>query len=224
MIKQCRNSLVQFLDFGSIRTMKRLLVALAVLSFAHICSGQLLQNGGFEDATLAPWVGSGDINMSRGGNGAFEGTAFANLSFTGPFAAQSFTFSQAFNLGAATPVTLIFYAQRYDSGGFDDTALTFTARIDGIVLSMTLPPFSGTTVLAGNWLRYEITTPSALSAGSHTLAFDYSRGGTGFGRSPGLALDAVSLAPVPEPSVPLLLVSAGAIAFALRRFARNSAS
>ncbi len=160
---------------------------------------QIIQNGGFEDASLVPWIGSGDINAEVGSGGssgvAKEGAKFARLSFKeGFFTASSLSFSQEVTLPTAGIVSLEFFAQRFDPiTGQDDVPLTFEARIDSTVLSTSLPPFAGDRVQTATWRRYRLTTPTALPAGAHTITFTFTRGDSTFGRAPVLALDAASV-------------------------------
>ncbi|MGI8966232.1 MAG: PEP-CTERM sorting domain-containing protein [Limisphaerales bacterium] len=185
---------------------------------------ELLVNGGLEDPSLIPWVASGDASATSGSVGAQEGVRYVNLTFASAFfSGSSLSFSQSFNLPSAAPLSLKFFAQRYDpTSGQNDVAITFLARIDAVVLTSTIPPFSGSAVSQSGWASYDLTS-SFLSSGPHTLTFDFTRGSSLFGRSPILALDGVSINPVPEPATSVLL-GIGLTVALLARLRRRSLS
>ncbi len=179
----------------AIHTKAAVLCIAAAVLFAATSHAQLLQNGGFEAATLAPWTGSGDIDARTGTENPRAGTKYATLAFQASGSqASSLSFSQQITLPTAGIVSLEFFAQRFDpTTGQDDVPLTFEARIDSTVLSTSLPPFAGDRVQTATWRRYRLTTPTALPAGAHTITFTFTRGDSTFGRAPVLALDAASV-------------------------------
>lgn len=156
---------------------------------------QIVNNAGFEEATLAPWFGNGDINATIASVSAKEGASYAVLSFKDAFfTSSSCTFSQQISLPVPGIVSLEFFAQRFDpASGQNDVAITFEARVDSTVLSSAAPPFSGSRVDASGWQRFRGSTPTIVPAGEHTVTFTFTRGSSAFGRAPSLALDAVSV-------------------------------
>jgi hypothetical protein len=162
-------------------------------SLPRDADAQIIQNGGFEEATLAPWVSSGDANVTTASANAQEGGKYAVLAFKDAFfTASSMSFSQEITLASAGPVILEFFAQRFDPVSGTDHSVTFEARVDATVLTNTLPPFSGSAVQANGWARFRFATPTSLPAGTHTVTFAFTRADSLFGRAPQLAIDAVS--------------------------------
>lgn len=199
---------------------KNHLVALSILAFGstQAARAEILTNGGF-DATLSPWVASGDISAGL--------TSAAIIGFNTGFGSASGTLSQSFTLASGGVFDYAFKAGRSESFcGCDDVALTFSVTVDGIELSSVLPAFDGAgsrSVLALN-LNSKYAGTIALGAGTHEFAFHFSRGGSGFGRSPYFGIDGVSLvqqqvSAVPEPATwaMLLLGFAGVGVLAYRR-------
>jgi hypothetical protein len=196
------------------------LIAFSILTFGTVpaARAEVLTNGGF-DTTLAPWVASGGIGAGL--------TSAAIVGFNTTFGSASGTLSQSFTLASGGMFDYAFKAGRSESFcGCDDVALTFSVTIDGIELSSALPAFDGAgsrSVLALN-LNSNYSGTVALGASTHEFAFHFSRGGSGFGRSPYFGIDGVSLvqqqvSAVPEPSTwaMMLLGFAGVGFIAYRR-------
>jgi hypothetical protein len=174
---------------------------------AHASS--VLLNGGFEGGTLTPWATTGSATAFAGANiNPPDGSGIAVVGIS-----QVGSFFQNFNLADAGMFDYAFLVGRSEGFcGCNDVPLTFTARIDDIILSTALPAFSA----SGSGGHFSIELLSSytgslfLSAGPHVLSFDLSRQETLFGRAPYFAFDGVSLnlletGPVSEVPVPAAL-------------------
>jgi hypothetical protein len=180
---------------------KNYLVALSILTLgsAHAARAEVLTNGGF-DATLSPWVASGNISATL--------NSAAIIGFNTSFGSASGALSQSFTLASGGLFDYSFKAGRSESFcGCNDVALTFSVTIDGIELSSALPAYDAAgsnSPLALN-LNSNYSGNVTLGAGTHEFAFHFSRGESGFGRAPYFGIDGVSLvqqqvSAVPEPS------------------------
>ena len=181
-------------------TFTNYLIAFSILTFGTVpaARAEVLANGGF-DATLSPWVASGDISAGL--------TSAAIIGFNTSFGSASGTLSQSFTLASSGLFDYAFKAGRSESFcGCDDVSLTFSITVDGIELSSVLPAFDGAgsqSVLALN-LNGNYAGTVALGAGTHEFAFHFSRGGSLFGRSPYFGIDGVSLVQQQVGAVPEL--------------------
>lgn len=201
------------------------------LSAASAQAGAIV-NGGFEAGATDPWVTTGAIGLSALGSGkAPEGGRVGLIGFNSVFESPSGAISQTFTTANAG---LFSYA--FDLGRAEvfcvcnDVALTFAARIDGVLLSDALPAFdpSGGGAPVATGLLSHYAGSLMLGAGTHELSFAFARGGSLFGRAPFFLLDAVegtSLAtpPTGTPGVPepatwaIMIVGFGLAGGALRR-------
>ena len=183
----------------------------------------VISNEGFEAGTLGPWLYTGFGNATIGSFNPQEGAQYANLGFQSSFGAESFTFAQDFSWSSTAALSLQFYAQRTDFTGLNDTAVSFEVKVDGTVLSTTVPTFGGSNIQSASWLYYDLTTPGLLAAGMHTLTFTFDRGATAFARGPSLALDNVVVTTaVPEPIAAWLLGTGAALWACSRRRQRHT--
>jgi hypothetical protein len=205
--------------------------AMTMLGSMSAAHATVLANGSFE-ATLSPWVTTGDINTSSIGSGqATDGGSIALISFTKGNASGKL--SQSFTLASSGLFDFAFNAGR--SEGFctcQDVPLTFSVSIDGVVLSSDLPIFYAPDASFPTALKLLSTYAGtvSLAAGSHEFAFNFSRGETLFGRNPYIGIDGVSLIQqqvnaVPEPSTwaMMLLGFAGVGFIAYRRKSKPAA-
>jgi hypothetical protein len=178
-------------------------------------------NGSFE-SSLAPWTTEGAAVASL--QALFtppNGTGGALLSFNTSFGEATGRFSQSFTLTQAGTFDIDFFLGRGESSsGSNDVALTFRTLLDGQLLSDQLPGPVTSVAFFTQFTRY--TASRSLAAGDHILAFEFSRGPSGFGRSPFFVLDAVSVAPVaaggvPEPASWALMIAGFGLAGAAAR-------
>jgi hypothetical protein len=204
--------------------------ALALALSAASAHADAIVNGGFESGLTAPWVTTGGVGLASLGSGlAPEGGSIGLISFNTVFGDASGSISQTFTTANAGLFEYAFDAARSEPFcGCNDVALTFAARIDGVLLSDVLPGFdpagSNGPLATGMFKHYAGSL--MLAAGSHELSFAFSRGGSGFGRAPFFVLDAVqgtSLATPPTGSVPepatwaMMIAGFGLAGGALRR-------
>jgi hypothetical protein len=207
-------------------------VALALALSAASAHADSIVNGGFESGTTAPWVTTGGIGLSALGSGkAPEGSHVGLIDFNSVFEAPSGAISQTFTTANAGLFQYAFDAGRSEPFcGCNDVALTFAARIDGVLLSDALPAFdpAGSNGPLATSLLSHYSGSLMLGAGSHELSFAFSRAGSLFGRAPFFVLDAVqgtSLATpptgtpgVPEPATWAMMIAGfGLAGGALRR-------
>ena len=202
---------------------KFLIVSLAALLSASAAQAGTLLNGGFEDADLSPFAVSSSLYLGRTGffEGVPEGTFIGTVGFLEIGVVG--TVSQVFNLATAGTFGLSFYVGKVEFAcGCNDVPLTFRALIDGTELVNGVPPAVSSVYRATQFVFHDVQTD--LLAGDHTLAFEFSRGATGFGRAPEFGLDGIqstfspAVAGVPEPSAwALLILGFGVIGARLRR-------
>jgi hypothetical protein len=153
----------------------------------------------------------------------------ALITFDAFFTAAETTLSQSFTTASDGQFDYAFKAGRSEATGpFNDVGLTFTARVDGVLLSDLLPAFDGGSGGSAAFTRLlsDYSGSLFLAQGSHQLVFDVTRTGTGFGRGPFFVLDGVSLraqAAPPGPGVPepatwaMMIAGFGLAGAALRR-------
>lgn len=180
--------------------------AMIMLGSMSAANATVLTNGSFE-ATLSPWVTTGDLNTSSIGSGiAPDGGSIALISFTKGTASGKL--SQSFTLSSGGLFDFAFSAGRSEGAcACQDVPLTFSVSIDGVVLSSILPTFDPSNASFPTALKLLSTYAGtvSLAAGSHEFAFNFSRGETIFGRGPYFGIDGVNLvqqqvSAVPEPS------------------------
>jgi len=207
------------------------LVAASLLVAQPAAAASALVNGGFESGT-SPWTVSPNINLSSLGSAVpTEGAHVGLISFDAFFGEGGGTISQSFSTSDAGMFEYAFDLGRGEGAcSCNDVALTFEARIDGVLLSNALPAFdaSGGGSPVSTQLLSHYSGSLMLGAGSHELSFAFWRGATGFGRGPYFLLDGVegrSLATpgptgpgVPEPTTWALMIAGfGLAGAALRR-------
>lgn len=208
--------------------MRQIVIGCAALAGVMLspsgASAQIV-NGNFESGTTAPWVTEGAISSGiqalfaapDGGAGAMFG--FTQDNMVGRF-------SQTFNLAAGGAFDVAFFLGRGEvTSGSNDVALTFRALVDGQVIADQLPGAVGSVPFFTQFTPYAASVN--LSAGSHVLAFEFSRGPSGFLRGPYFILDAVGVAPSAAPGVPepanwaLMIAGFGVAGAAARRRGRT---
>lgn len=205
-------------------------VALALSASGAQAAG--IVNGGFEDASIAPWsVGSGGVVTAINSFFPIEGARVGLITFDAYFGGGSTSLSQTFATDADGMFDYAFQAGRSEAiGPFNDVGLTFAARIDGTLLTDALPAFDGSNgaSTAFTHLLTDYSGSLFLGEGSHVLTFEFSRTASGFGRAPFFVLDAVSVqaqaqspgpgAAAPEPAAWALMITGFGLAGAsLRR-------
>ncbi|MES2197435.1 MAG: PEPxxWA-CTERM sorting domain-containing protein [Pseudomonadota bacterium] len=209
-----------------------LLITLGTMSAAR---ADVLVNGSFE-GSVAPWTfTSGIVASSLGTAHATDGSSVAQISLNSFFGSASGTLSQSFVLASGGLFNYAFQAGRSEGACVcNDVALTFAMRIDGVILSTDLPAFDSSS--GGSPVSTRLLTSYsgalALSAGTHEIAFEFSRGDTGFGRGPYFVIDGVGLVPqvaaVPEPSTWAMMllgfIGTGAAAYRRRKNAVAAAT
>jgi hypothetical protein len=212
-----------------------LLSVLLALGLTPVSGASVLVNSSFETGSLTPWASTGGINASALSTAhATDGSYVALIAFTSDLATG--TLSQTFNLASDASVDYAFWIGRSESAcGCNDVPLTFTARIDGVILSTTLPAFetTGSASPLAMTLTSNYSGSLALLAGVHELAFDFSRGSTLFGRAAYFELDGVSLSEqaigtvsaVPLPAaLPLFATGLGVMGVLARRKRKTAAA
>jgi hypothetical protein len=190
------------------------------LSAASAHAG-VLANGDFATG-IAPWTTSGGIGAGVNGGRAL-------IEFGTTFGDASGTFSQTFVTSQAGQLDYVFDLARSEAFcGCMDVALTFEARVDGVVLSSSLPAFdpdgSFSPAALSHFTHYAGAV--SLAAGDHAFSFTFTRGPSLFGRDPFFGLDGVdaTLTPaasptpgVPEPASWALMIAGFGLAGAMLR-------
>ncbi len=212
--------------------MRQLMRASAILP-ALLCvtptsaGAEGIVNGGFENGAIGPWVAEGPLNV--GIQALFappEGSLGAMFS---PGAIdQVGRFSQSFNLANGGSFDVNFFAGRGEStSGSNDVPLTFRVLLDGQLLTSNIPSRVTSVPFFTQFDSYSFSR--TLSAGTHTLAFEVSRGQTLFGRGPFFIIDGVDVvratAPgVPEPASWAMMIAGFGLAGAAARRRRCTAN
>ena len=210
-----------------------LLSVLLTLCFTPSVRAETIVNGSFETG-LTSWSTTGDASAAvLGSSHATDGSSVAAIGLGGGFSSGAGTLFQNFNLVNASLFNYAFQAGRSESTSLsDDVALSFTVRIDGIILSTALPAFDSSSngSAGGTSLLSDYAGSLFLSAGAHQLVFEFTRGGSGFLRGPFFVLDGVSVSaasevgetPLPA-ALPLFAAGLGVLGFVVRRKRKTTA-
>jgi hypothetical protein len=203
------------------------LTAVVICLIPAAASAQLVSNGGFEQPLItgpccntAPpdplpgWTPTPNVNVvigtfnntgSPGLDLAYEGDQYLDL--VGQGGTGSIT-QQILGLTAGTGYTLTFAYSHNLFAPNEATSASAMFSIDG--LTGTVSHNTGDITD----LDWQIFTGTFIAGGADTLNFTNLTGGP----NEGILLDAVSIAPVPEPSTwAMMLLGFGAIGFAARR-------
>lgn len=204
--------------------LRHVLAASAIILVSSAASAQLVTNGGFEQPkisdpccntvppdSLPGWIATPNVNVVNGtfdstnGNLAFEGTQYLDLVGQG----GTGSISQTINTVAGSMYTLTFAYSHNLFAPNEATSASASFSIDGLI--GTVLHSTGDT----SNLDWQIFSGNFVATGSTaTLNFTNLTGGV----NEGILLDAVSVAPVPEPSTwAMMLLGFGAVGFAMRR-------
>lgn len=223
--------------------MKSLVLAAAVVcASASFCSAQIIYNGDFETGTLSGWTTfitpDGDLGPGLPVATQFDVTGNGTPSYAAEFQAGLLNLAppgtaggggiyQSFTVGAGQYVIgADFAAENIDSVA-NFTAGVATVSIDSTTIeTLDFRQLIGGDIEPGQIERSSFQTTMNLSAGTHQISIEFTRGflnGEGyFGSTPLEFVDNVDVAPVPEPSIAALgMCGLAAVFFRRRMFATS---
>jgi hypothetical protein len=207
----------------------RHLLVLAALAPAAAFATPVLINGTFADTTGVPWYTTGGVSLDT-----YTLSSTALVGFTSVFGGTAGSVRQNFTTATDGTLDYSFSLSRSEAfGPFNDVALTFSLVIDGLLIDNTLPAWGNPSGIhptaVSTWTDYSGSV--ALGAGAHVFSFEFSRGGTLFGRAPFFEIERVTgdftpatggpAAGVPEGGSTLALAAAGCVLLGSLRLGRR---